>query len=75
MRADVIALPVHCGGIMNLKEEFQYPAIIGYGRVKGDFNGFGMAAFAAADVFICWIWCRTTGIAHLSIQNAGLATD
>ena len=69
--ADVVALAVDRGRIMDLEKELQNLTIGGFIRVKQDLDAFGMGAVVA----IGGIGHIAAGIADACFDNAGLAAD
>ena len=67
----IIALPIGCGRIVNLKEEFQQVAIGYHRRIKDDLDPFGMRSMIA----IGRIGYVPTSISDACRLDAGLLAD
>lgn len=63
LRADVGSLAIERGGIVVLKKRGDEFAIGNLSGVEFDFDGFGVAGRAGADVFVGGIFFRAAGVA------------
>ena len=63
MIANIRALPVTLGRVVDFKEELGKVFIISFIRVEDDFDGFSVAGCARADLFICGIFGSSAHIA------------
>src|SRR5205085_9970809 len=54
LRADVCALPVECGRVVDGEEDFEQFFVGDDLRVVSDLDGFGVAGRARADLLVAW---------------------
>src|SRR5262249_20979238 len=69
--ADVVALPVPCGRIVDLEEVFQDPPVTDLLGIKGDLDALGMGAVVAVGR----IRNVAARIAHTGLHDAGYLAD
>jgi hypothetical protein len=67
--ADIGALAVLGGWIMDRKKHHKYIAEGDFGRVKSDLHDLGMAGLFATDFFIARVRQMATGVAGLHLGN------
>src|SRR6185437_14717385 len=70
-RADVVALPVAGGGIVDRKEYAQEVAERQHGRIEADSDDFGVPRCAAADGLVAGVGASAPGITRFDRLHAG----
>lgn len=73
LRADVVALAVEGGGVVQREEGAQQGVVIDLGRVVADLHRFHVAAAAAADFLVTGVGAGAAGIAGNGAVDAGQA--